>query len=116
MSDPLKPIDRPSLASTDQKKYEAGGTFALGAASKAGKGTYSPKGDLASRYTSGSGFGMGAKTAGKTGLAKTDAVDVGNKIQKEFQPFAQRGVSSFQPGALDYSARQYKISTQKYKG
>jgi hypothetical protein len=116
MADPLKPIDRASLTQTDQQKYEAGGNFGLEASSKAGKGTYVPKNDLASRYKSGTSFGNGSKDAGNPGYTATNMVDSSNKNQKEFRTFAQRGVTSFQPAALDYAAKQYKISSTKYKG
>jgi hypothetical protein len=116
MADPLKPIDRTSLTLTDEQRYAAGGQFGMGAATRAGRGTYTPTNDLAARYNNTKGFGLGSKDAGGAKPKVSDLIDVGNTVQNEFRAFAQRGVSSFKPSALDYAAKQYKISVLKYKG
>jgi len=115
MADPLQPIDRASLTTSIEQKYGAGGSFGQGA-TKAGPGTYAAGGSIESRYNGGKDFGRGAKNAGTPGLAATNMIDSPNTAQKEFRTFAQRGVTSYQPAALDYAARHYKLKTKKYKG
>jgi hypothetical protein len=111
MADPLKPVSRPSLNVTDEEKYLKGGDFALGAGQKAGKGTYTPKGDLASLYGSAGNFGMGAKTAGKPKLSHLTSP---SDKDTEFQTLAKVGVTTYTKKALDYASGQYKVDTKKY--
>ena len=69
------------------------------------------KTSLADRYAT--AIAAGDKTAN---IAKTsDHVDVGNKIQNQFQPNVKIGVTSYTPAALN-NADKIGVSTVKYKG
>lgn len=70
------------------------------------------KTSLADLYNkAGSSLGFGAKGIPKA----SDHVDVGNKIQNQFQVRTPVGVTSYTPTSLNY-ATTLGINTTKYKG
>lgn len=85
MSDPLKPIARPSLTT-----------------------------DLAQKYAAGGNFGLGASAAGGANPATTNFMDPTHQFETEFTAFEQIGVSNYTSNALNWASYKYGIDTTKY--